>query len=171
MSNEQYKDPILKKYADLITANTSAFKQIFFGDPVRTGASDYPCLILAKIGTRVTNLTNTEDRHDIRISLTVVTDVRETLSDDHEMTRGVNALYNLMEGRNDTDYTLKSDSLLGIIRHNVELDSGKNLRTDLDTMSQVDYGMSAVFEEVTTIVFFTSGFFASFKFSSFICFV
>ena len=142
MSNEIYRDPILKKYADMIQAGTKQYKRIFYGDPIRIGVSELPALVLAKIETRVSNYTSAEDRHDIRISMTVVTDVRATISDDKEMVKGVNSLYNLIEGRSDDDYTLKTDSLLYLLRHNVELDSGKNLRTDLDSMTQVQYGMT-----------------------------
>ncbi len=140
--DNQYVDPILKKYADLITASIKGIKRVYFGDPIRIGASEFPALILAKVDTRVGNLSNAEDEHQIRITATVVMDVRDTISDDKEMVKGVNSLYNLMEGRNDSDYTLKADTLLYVLRHNVEVDSSKNLRTDLSTMSRIDYGMT-----------------------------
>jgi hypothetical protein len=87
-------------------------------------------------------MTNAEDMHSIRISLTVITDVRDTISEDKTMVSGVNALYNLMEGRTDGTYALKPESLLYILRHYVELDVGQNLRTDLSTMTDVEYGMT-----------------------------
>ncbi len=139
---DQYQDPILKKYADLITANNNVIKRVYYGDPIRVPVSDLPCLILAKISTSVKNMTNTEDMHNVRISLTVVTDVRDTISEDKTMVSGTNALYNLMEGRDPATYALRADSLLGIIRHNVELDDAQNLRTDLSTATSVDYGMT-----------------------------
>ena len=138
---QDYIDPILKKYADLIKANTGAFKEFYYGDPIRIPASSLPVLILAKIDTRVANLTNAEDKHDIRISLTAVTDIRTSIQEDKTMVAGVNMLYNLMEGRN-ADYTLKQDSLLNILRHSVELDIANNLRTDISTMTRVDYGIT-----------------------------
>lgn len=142
MSIDPYVDPVLKKYADLIQANTKIFKRVYFGDPIRIGVSELPALILAKVDTRVSTMTNVEDRHEIRITLTAITDVRDTISDDKEMVKGVNSLYNLCEGRQDGNYQLKTDSLLYILRHNVELDSGNNLRTDLNTITRVDYGMT-----------------------------
>lgn len=141
MPIEEYIDPIMKKYGDLVTANTKRFKRIFYGDPIRIGTSELPALVIAKIDTGINNLTNTEDEHTVKLSLTVVTDVRETINDDKTMVRGVNELYNIMEGR-DSTYKLKTDSLLHIIRHNVELDIANQLRTDLNTMSRVDYGMT-----------------------------
>ena len=137
-----YQDPILKKYADLVKQNTSVFKRIYFGDPIRIGQSELPALILAKIDTRVGTFDNTQDKHEIRISLTVVTSVNDTFNDDRTMVAGVNSLYNLIEGRDPSTYALLPQSLLGIIRHNVELDSANNLRTDLNSMSRVDYGMT-----------------------------
>jgi hypothetical protein len=137
-----YIDPIMKKYVDLIQANTSAFKSVYYGDPIRVGVSELPCLIVAKIDTRVSNMTNQEDLHEMRLSFTVVTDIRDTLSEDKHMVAGVNALYNLLEGRLDETYQLNPKSLLGILRHNVEIDPANNLRTDLKTITHVDYGMT-----------------------------
>jgi len=142
MAENLYIDPILKKYSDLINANTKVFKRTYFGDPIRIGSSELPALILSKVDTSVSNHTNVEDQHDIRISIVVVTDVRDTINDEKTMVRGVSALYDIMEGRQETTYALKTESLLGIIRSNVELDPGQNLRTDLSTMSRVSYGMT-----------------------------
>jgi len=142
MNPQEYKDPIMKKYADLIRANTDIFKEIYFGDPVRIGSSSLPALIISKVSTTVSNFTNAEDMHAVRLSFTVVSDVRDTINDDKTMVRGVNSLYNLMEGRDDATYQLKHNSLLYILRHNVELDVQQNLRTDIATMSTIDYGMT-----------------------------
>lgn len=141
MNPQEYTDPIMKKYADVIRSASSLFKRVYYGDPIRIGNSELPALIIAKVDTRVANHSNVEDLHAIRLSFTVVSDVRDTISDDKEMVRGVNSLYNLMEGRGD-DYKLKTNSLLYILRHNVEIDVANNLRTDLNTMTSVDYGMT-----------------------------
>lgn len=141
MENEIYKDPILVKYATLIGSKTKRFKRVYFGDPIRIPNSDLPALIISKVDTIAKNLTNAEDVHELRISFTVVTDIRNTITDDKTMVAGVNLLYNIMEGRN-SDYTLQNESLLNILRHNVELDVGNNLRTDLNTMSRIDYAMT-----------------------------
>jgi len=142
MADQQYIDPVLKKYADLINTTTKVFKRTYFGDPVRVGSSELPALILAKVDTRVSNFSNTQDQHTVRISLTVITDVRDSVNDDKTMVRGINSLYDIMEGRQDGTYALKTESLLGIIRHNVELDVAQNLRTDLNTLSTVQYGFT-----------------------------
>lgn len=139
--NDMYKDPVLKKYAELITSKAN-FKTIFMGDPIRIGASELPALIIAKLDTRVGKFTNAEDAHEMRISFTAVTDVRDTIGEDKDMVRGVNSLYNLMEGRQESTYQLKPDSLLYILRHNEVVDASNNLRTDLSSVSKIDYGMT-----------------------------
>lgn len=138
---EIYKDPIIQKYITLIQSKTGKFKRFYFGDPIRVGASELPAVIIAKVNTQVSNLSNTEDEHRIQMSITVVTDIRETISDDKTMVKGTNDLYELLEGRN-ANYTLKDDALLNIIRHDVELDVGQQLRTDLNTTSTIDYAMT-----------------------------
>lgn len=142
MSQQQYQDPVLKKYVDLIRANMGDLKQVYYGDPIRIGVSQLPALIIAKLASTSKQITNVEDEHRMQISITIVTDVRDTISDDKTMVSGTNMLYDLMEGRQEGTYQLKPGSLLSILRHNVELDPANNLRTDLDTVTKVDYGMT-----------------------------
>lgn len=139
--NQIYQDPILKAYMALIEPK-NLFKRIYLGDPIRIGMSELPALIIAKIDTKVGKITNVEDQHEVRLSFTIVADVRDTISEDKEMVRGVNSLYNLMEGRDEATYQLKTDSLLYILRHNQVVDATYNLRTDLATVSKIDYGMT-----------------------------
>ncbi|MDR6305899.1 hypothetical protein GGQ85_003625 [Nitrobacter vulgaris] len=137
-----YSDPIIEKYVELIKANTSAIKAFYQGEPIRLPASNLPCAIIAKRETRAGALTNAEDEHGIGMSITIVADVRKDLSTDDNIAKavaGVSTLYDIIEGRNE-DYTLKEDSILGILRSNIVLDAAKSLRTDLGSMTRVDYG-------------------------------
>jgi hypothetical protein len=137
-----YSDPIIAAYISLIKAHTGAFKAFFQGEPVRIPTSNFPCVIISKRQTRVGQLTNAEDEHGIGMSITVIADVRKDLSTEESIAKavgGVSTLYDLIEGRN-ADYTLKDDSLLGILRSNIVLDAPHNLRTDLGTQTAVDYG-------------------------------
>lgn len=135
--NDTYIDPIIAKYLDLVKTSTGAFKAFYQGDPIRVPASNWPCLIISKRETRVGPLTNAEDEHGIALIATVLVDVRKDLSDDKSIVAGIGSLYDIVEGRN-ADYTLKSNSLLGILREHIDVDT--NLRTDLSTITRVDYG-------------------------------
>lgn len=134
-----YSDPIISKYFDLVKANTGVFKAYFQGDPIRVAASMLPCLIISKRETRVGPLTNAEDEHGIALTATVLVDVRSDLSDENRTVAGISTLYDIVEGRN-ADYSVKSNSLLGILRENISVDTALNLRTDLSTITRVDYG-------------------------------
>jgi hypothetical protein len=138
---EEYQDPVLKKYIELIKSATNVFKAVYYGDPIRIPQSSLPALIVSKLDTRVTKLTNVEDEHEIHISFTIVANIRDTISEDKTMAAGTNSLYNMMEGRN-ANYTLKDDALLNILRHTIDIDTAYNLRTDLKTITSVDYGMT-----------------------------
>lgn len=138
----EYTDPIIATYIDLLKAHNGALKSYFQGDPLRIAASDLPCCIVSKTNTAVGPLNNAEDEHSIGLRITVITDVRQDLSSDESLAKaveGVRTLYDLMEGRNE-DYTLKATSILGILRGNINLDVARNLRTDLSTITRVDYG-------------------------------
>lgn len=137
-----YTDPIISKYIDLIKTNTSAIKQFYQGEPIRIPATNFPCAIISKRETRVSALTNAEDEHGIALSITVIADVRQELTTEDSIKNaiaGVATLYDIIEGR-DADYTLKDDSILGILRSNPLVDATYGLRTDLGTVTRVDYG-------------------------------
>lgn len=139
----KYEDPIIKKYGDLVEAKTKVFKRIYQGDPIRIPTSLLPCLIISKIETRIGQTSNVEDEHGIAMRMTVITDIRQDLStneNDAKLIEGVASLYDLVEGRNATTYALKDQSLLDILRTNQVVDATYNLRTDLSTLTRVDYG-------------------------------
>jgi hypothetical protein len=137
-----YSDPILEKYIDLIKANTGAIKTYFQGEPFGVGTSQLPACIISKLTTNVGPLTNAEDGHEIGLRITIITDVRQDLSTAEsraKLVEGVTTLYDLIEGRN-ADYTLKNTSILDILRSNITVDATNNVRTDLDSITRVDYG-------------------------------
>jgi len=139
----QYKDPIIQKYIDLIkTATGTAFKSFYQGDPFRIPKSNLPALLISKTQTQVGPLSNAEDSHNIGLTITVITDIRDERSDDQQITPGIAQLYDLLEGRDETTYKLKTNSLLNILRTNVAVDQAYNLRTDLGSITRVDYGMT-----------------------------
>ena len=137
-----YADPIIEAYISLIKAHTGAIKTFFQGEPVRIAPADLPCAIISKRQTRAAAVTNAEDEHGIGMSITVITDVRKDLTSDdsaQNVVAGIATLYDIMEGRN-ADYTLKENCLLGILRSNQLVDEAHGLRTDLSTLTLVDYG-------------------------------
>jgi|GEM_PF-3558759 len=141
---EIYKDPILKKYIDLITSvvGNSFFKGIYYGDPIKVPVSNLPALIISKDETRVGNITNTEDEHLIALTITVITDIRNDISDDKAIAPGVASLYDIIEGRESDTLKLKTKSLIHILRNNLDVDVSLGLRTDLGSITRADYGMT-----------------------------
>lgn len=139
-----YSDPILAKYITLLQTSQPDIKVYYQGEPVRVPSSSLPCAIVSKHATRVTPLNNQADQHSIVLSITVIADIRSDLSTEEniaKITAGVSSLYNIVEGRK-ADYTLKDTSILQILRHNNSLDTANNLRTDLGSVTEVDYGMT-----------------------------
>ena len=136
-----YKDPIIEKYIELIKNACGVFKVYYQGEPTRIPTVNLPCLIISKTGTTAGVHTNSEDQHLISLSITVVTDIRQELStteNDETVLAGISKLYDIMEGR-DANYTLKSNSILDILRTNIAI-AGGNLRTQLGESIAIDYG-------------------------------
>lgn len=130
-----YKDPIIAKYLELITGVNKSFKGIYQGDPIVIPASMLPALIISKEETMVENFTNAEDRHRVRMIITVVGDLRSEINDDTQVIPGVAGLYDIVEGRDPDTYLLKSTSILYILRANENVDAAHNLATDIDTIT------------------------------------
>ena len=144
MAEQLYKDPIMKKYFDLIESviGTSFFKGLYYGDPIKIPISNLPALIISKDETRADVLTSAEDVHQIALTLTVVTDIRDDINDDKSLAPGTSSLYDILEGRESDTLKLKTKSLLHILRNNVDVDTALGLRTDLGSITRVDYGMT-----------------------------
>lgn len=141
---DTYLDPIIQKYIELLKEKCGGIKSFYEGEPIKIPSVDLPCVMISKRETRVGPLTNAEDEHGISLSLTLITDVRKDLSTDDDIAKvvaGVTTLYELMEGRN-ADYTLRDTSILSVLRHNPILDAAHNLRTDLGTVTRIDYGQT-----------------------------
>lgn len=140
---ELYKDPIIKKYTDLITdALPGVFKGVYQGDPIRVPASKLPALIVSKTATALGPLSNAEDAHEMSLVMTVIVDLREEVNDDTEIVPGVAQLYGIIEGREADTYKLKTSSILNILRSNILVDAALNLRTDLGSITRADYGLT-----------------------------
>lgn len=138
-----YKDPILKKYMDLIKGivGNDFFKSYFYGDPIQIPTSNLPALVISKNSTKIGNITNREDEHAIALTITVVTDIRNDINDDNSIAPGVASLYDIIEGRED-NLKLKVKSILHILRNNIDVDLSLGLRTDLGSITNADYGMT-----------------------------
>jgi hypothetical protein len=139
-----YKDPIITAYEALLKSKNGAIKSYYQGEPIRIPATNLPCAIISKRETRAGTLTNSEDEHGIAMSITIIADVRKDLSTEQDIAQvvaGVATLYDIMEGR-DEDLTLKDTSVLDILRSNIMVDSAHGLRTDLGSVTRVDYGQT-----------------------------
>ncbi len=146
--SEIYKDPIIKKYFDLIKSvvGEGLFKAYYHGDPIRVPITSLPAIIISKDETRVSNAleggSNVEDTHLMALTLTVITDLRDDIQDDKSIAPGIATLYDIMEGRESATLKLKTKSLLHILRNNVDVDTALGLRTDLGSITRVDYGLT-----------------------------
>lgn len=137
-----YSDPIITKYIDLIKSKTDIFKGYYQGDPVRIPTSKLPCIIISKNRTELGQLSNVEDEQAMSLILTVVTDIRKDISDEKALAPGTASLYNIIEGREDDTLKLKTESILHILRNNLNVDISLGLRTNLGSVTSADYGMT-----------------------------
>jgi hypothetical protein len=139
-----YEDPIIKEYIDLLSAKAGEIKEFYQGDPIAVPAVNLPCCIISKRETLAGPLTNAEDEQSIALSITVIVDVRKEISTEESRSTIANEvakLYDICEGRN-SDLTLKETSILSILRGNPLVNESRGLRTDLGSVTRVDYGQT-----------------------------
>jgi len=135
-----YSDPLTQKLFDLIDASDGgAIISYYHGDPFMIPRSDLPALIGVKDATEVRDNSVAEDQHEVRIVLTLVTDVRNDFGDTAGVVAGWQTLYDIFEGRN-ADYTLKSTSIMDILRSNSELNNQAHIDTTVPMV--VNYGFT-----------------------------
>jgi hypothetical protein len=134
-----YVDPIIQKYLDLIKTNTNTIKGFYNGFLGQIPASMLPAVILQVEKTEAQSLSTSEDEHRISLVLTYIADIRPTLlekSGEMPLATGLNAVLDALVGREST-YTLKTTSILHILRNNLNVDTNNNLRTDVQSFSVV----------------------------------
>lgn len=145
---EIYQDPIIAQYIALIktAVGEGFFKGIYQGDPIRIPTSNLPALVISKDETRAANSLDggdsATDAHFVALTLTVVTDIRDQISDDKSIAPGIAQLYDIIEGREADTLKLKTKSLLNILRSNISVNTALGLRTDLGSITRVDYGLT-----------------------------
>ena len=142
-----YSDPIIQKIFTAIKAKNGEIKKYYEAFPLRICDSELPAIVISKVRTEVASFDQggaaSRDQQSISLVLTLITSVRSELSTanaDSDTVAGVAKLYDLMEGRSESDYTLKTTSLLSILRNNLNLDIENNLRIQLEGSMAIDYG-------------------------------
>ena len=136
-----YKDPIIQKVIDVITAGVGTnIKSYYHGDPLMIAKSDLPALLVSKDTTEVGDEENAVDYHKMTLVLTLVTDIRDSISDTpSNIHYGDQKLYDIFEGRN-ADFTLKSTAIVDILKKSANL--GSNANIDMKSPMRVSYGFT-----------------------------
>ena len=125
-----YKDPIIETYLNLIKTQRGDIRKYFNGLVTKVAASECPCIMIGIDNTEVNESNNVDDEHRLNLILVLVTDIRQNYEDSVRIDNGVNKVQDILIGR-ESNLKLKSNSILNIIRTNVDADSTYNLRTDL----------------------------------------
>lgn len=131
-----YSDPIIDKYLELIKANRGDIKKYFNGIVTRVATSECPCIMIGIDSIEVGDFSNVEDEHRVNMILTLVTDIRKNFADTVRIDNGISKVVEMLTGRGE-DYKLETKSILNILRNNVNIDTGNNLRTDIGTVTAV----------------------------------
>jgi hypothetical protein len=140
-----YSDPVL----DVLIARLDATGPVklrgkyYQGDPVLIPTSiQYPVCFVSRDTTRIEIRTTTEDMHTMPIVLNVVYNGAKELNTKACAQAGALALYDICEGRDNT-YSLKSDTIAGVLRNTQVLDGDHNLFIDIEgSETTIEYALS-----------------------------
>lgn len=138
-----YQDPVLNKLIAKLNAQGPAklTNKYFVGDPVVVPTSEFPICFISRNTTSVFIDTNIEDRHEMPIVLNLVYSGAADLNQKAFAQAGALGLYELCEGR-DADYTIRVDSIAGVLRDSQVLDGPNKLYIDIGTSLTIDYLLS-----------------------------
>lgn len=131
-----YEDTIVKKYLDLIKNNVGGIKSFYNGTCVQIPLSKLPMVMIDITDTEVTEFSNTEDQHIVSLVLTFIADMRKEISAAQLIEAGFGKVLDVLVGRT-SNYSLKTNSILYVLRHNLNIDTNNNLRTDVGSITIV----------------------------------
>lgn len=131
---DQYKDTIIQKYLDLIKDNVGGIKIFYNGTLMQVPISRLPLVMIDIEGTEASEFSNAEDQHIISLVLTFIADMRKETSAAQLMESGFGKVLDVLVGRSST-YALKENSILYVLRHNLDIDASNNLRTDVGSIT------------------------------------
>ena len=131
--SQDYRDPIIQKYLDLIKDNTSGIKGFYNGLTGSIKVSMIPAVIISIESTEITEFSNLEDEHRIKLLLNFIADIRKDFNRTALISAGLNQVREKLVGR-ESDYKLKTSSIAYILRHNINIDEDNNLRTDVGSI-------------------------------------
>ena len=130
-----YQDTIIQKYLNLIKDNVGGGIKVFYnGTKMQIPLSSLPMVMIDIEGTEATEFSNTEDQHIVSLVLTYIADMRQDTSAAQLMEEGFGKVVEALVGRS-SDYSLKTKSILYVLRHNLNIDTDNNLRTDVGSIT------------------------------------
>jgi hypothetical protein len=137
-----YRDPVIELLKSVLNAHGPAALQnkYFTGDPLVVAKSRLPAVFITRDVTRITNEDVVNDRHDMAIVLNVVQDLTADFNQAFDQLNSSVTLYRWIEGRN-ADYTLRSDSLLYILR-NYQETIANNMWINMAEAVEASYGVT-----------------------------
>lgn len=136
-----YLDPILAKLISYLNAEgPAALKGKYYqSDPVQVvNESSLPAVFVTKDTTSIANVTNAEDEAVMPIAINVVADLKKDFNQAFNNLSSSSTLYEWMEARN-ADYTLRSDSILFVLRKYQQLD--RKLWINVKAPLKASYGI------------------------------
>lgn len=136
-----YRDPVIAKIIAVLNASgpVKLKNRYFQGDPVVVAKSQLPAVFISKDKTNIGNDTVSEDFSRMPMVLNVVYDLTRDFGQAFDNIDSATAVYEMLEARN-PDYSLRSDSIAAVLRHNQQLDA--HLYIDFDKDLELDYGVS-----------------------------
>lgn len=119
-------------------------KGIYLEDPNFIPKSNLPCIAINPNSTDVEQADNVRDIHEFDIDILVIMDITQKLGKPGNEVVGVEFLTEMMEARN-SDGTLKENTILSIIRNNLDLGEGYKI----GNISSVTYSPEVRQQHVT----------------------
>ena len=129
-----YEDPIVQKYLDLIKSKVGGIKGFYNGTLYQIPLSKMPLVMLDIEGVEVSEFSNVEDQHIVSLVLTFVADMRKDTTAAQLLEIGFGKVLDVLVGRS-SDYALKENSILYVLRNNLDIDASNNLRTDVGSIT------------------------------------
>lgn len=138
----EYKDPVIAKLIEKLEAEgpERLRGKYYNGDVGIVPKSEMPVCSIAKDATKMRPADNMTTEHYMPLVINVIWDATEDIGQSEDIVSGVNSLYEVVEGRDET-YQLAEETIAYVLMKYHNLDDNLWLAVGPNEEVDIDYGL------------------------------
>lgn len=138
-----YKDPVIQALIDALEAGgpVELKGKYYHGDVLVPAKSDLPMVTIARDRTRITQASDLEDDNLMPLVINILYDYTRDLTNDFDVQAGSTSLYQLVEEREPSNFSVKPNTISWVLRNKQQLANKLWLAVGPNEALDINYGI------------------------------